>query len=265
MEEFVTREQMIDILTKAGIVVAVFVVGWIVSKWCQALVLRAVRKAGVDEALARFFASMAQYAVLIMTVTAALGKAGVETTSIAAVIAAAGLAVGLALQGSLGNFASGVLLLIFRPFTIGDRVTAAGYTGKVEDIGLFATTLSTPANERIILPNGTVTNDAITNHTASGKIRATIGIGVAYGADIDEVCKLLLESAQAADLVLEEPAPGAAFLDMAASSLNFGVNCWAEPSDLVPMQHNMRREIYNRLNAAGIEIPFDQVVVHRAN
>lgn len=264
MEKFVTEEQLIEILTKAGIVIGIFVVGWIISKWCQALVLKAVRRAGIDEALSRFFASLAQYAVLVMAVTAALGKAGVETTSIAAVIAAAGLAIGLALQGSLGHFASGVLLLIFRPFTIGDRVTADGHTGKVEDIGLFATTLSTPANERIIIPNGSVTDDAIINHTASGKIRATIGVGVAYGADIDQVCKILLEAAEAADLVLDDPAPGAAFVDMAASSLNFVVNCWAEPANFVGMQHNTRREIYNRLNAADIEIPFNQIVVHRA-
>lgn len=264
MQKYLTPENLITWGIKAATVIAVFVIGWILSKWVHAIVLKAIRKTQVDEALGRFFASLAQYAVLIMAVTAALGKAGVETTSIAAIIAAAGLAVGLALQGSLGNFASGVLLLIFRPFTIGDRVTAAGHTGRVEDIGLFATTLSTPANERIILPNGTVTDDAITNHTASGKIRATISAGVAYGADIDQVCQILLDSAHAADLVLDDPGPGAAFVDMAASSLNFVVHCWAQPSDFVAMQHNVRREIYNRLNAAGVEIPFDQLVVHRA-
>lgn len=264
IRELFTPDNLIDIATQAATVIAIFVIGWIVSKWVRSLTLRAVRRAKVDEALSRFFASIAQYAVLIFAITAALGKAGIETTSVAAVIAAAGLAVGLALQGSLGNFASGVLLLFFRPFTIGDRVTAAGYTGQVEDIGLFATTISTPADERIILPNSTVTGDAITNHTAAGKVRDSIEAGVAYGADIDQVCKILVEAAEASEHVLNEPAPASAFIEMAASSLNFVVHCWTEPANLVDMQHNVKREIYNRLNEAGIEIPFNQMVVHRA-
>lgn len=246
------------------IALGIFIGGWILSKWANRLALRAFRTAKLDEALARFFASMVQWGLLAFAAIAALDKAGVETTSIAAVVAAAGLAVGLALQGSLSNFASGVLLLIFRPFTIGDKITTAGHNGTVEDIGLFAVTLSTPANERIIIPNASVTGDSIINHTATGRIRTTIAAGVAYGADIDQVCKILLKAAEDADLVLDDPAPGVAFLDMAASSLNFGLHCWAEPKHFVDMQHNVRREIYNKLNEAGVEIPFDQIVVHKA-
>lgn len=257
-------EALIPMLTPFVIAVLIFVVGWILSKWANRIALRAFRSAQLDEALARFFASMVQWGLIAFAGIAALDKAGVETTSIAAVIAAAGLAVGLALQGSLSNFASGVLLLIFRPFTIGDKITTAGHNGTVEDIGLFAVTLSTPANERIIIPNAAVTGDSIINHTATGRIRTTITTGVAYGSDIDQVCKILLEAAEAADLVLDDPAPSVAFTEMAASSLNFGLHCWAEPSHSVDMKHNVRREIYNRLNEAGIEIPFDQIVVHKA-
>ncbi|MEM6794730.1 MAG: mechanosensitive ion channel domain-containing protein [Acidobacteriota bacterium] len=257
-------EMVVGWATNIGIALGIFVLGWLISKWGYSLTLKALRKGRLDEALSRFFASMVQWGLLAFAVIASLDKAGVETTSVAAVLAAAGLAVGLALQGSLGNFASGVLLLVFRPFTIGDRVTAAGYTGKVEDIGLFATTLSTPANERIILPNTTVTGDAIINHTASGKIRISIDAGVAYGADIDQVCAILLEAANESDLVLEDPGPGTAFVEMAASSLNFKVHCWAEPANGVAMQHQVRTAIYNKLNAAGVEIPFDQLVVHKA-
>lgn len=248
----------------AATALVIFILGWIASKWGNRLVLRALRRSQMDEALARFFASMAQYAILAFAVIAALDKAGVETTSLAAVIAAAGLAVGLALQGSLGNFASGVLLLFFRPFTIGDRISTAGHTGKVVDIGLFATTLTTPANERIIIPNSSVTGDSIVNHTASGKIRSTIAAGVAYGADIDQVCQILLDAANSSELVLEDPGPASAFVDMAASSLNFVVHCWSEPGNAVAMQHQVRRAIYNHLNEAGVEIPFDQLVVHKA-
>ena len=249
---------------KVALALGIFIVGWLVSKWAAALALRAFRTSQLDEALSRFFSAMVRYAVLAFAVIAALEKVGVETTSLAAVVAAAGLAVGLALQGSLGNFASGVLLLVFRPFDLGDRVTAAGHTGKVVDIGLFATTLSTPANERIILPNATVTGDSIINHTASGKIRCTIDAGVAYGADIDQVCDLLVKAAESCDLVLDEPGPASAFTEMAASSLNFVVHCWAEPANAVAMQHQVRRAIYNHLNEANIDIPFDQVVVHKA-
>ncbi|MEO1368710.1 MAG: mechanosensitive ion channel domain-containing protein [Acidobacteriota bacterium] len=257
--------RIVDWAVNIGTALAIFLVGWLVSKWVYSLVLKALRKGKLDEALARFLGSLAQWAVIGFTVIAALARVGVETTSLAAVLAAAGLAVGLALQGSLSHFASGVMLLVFRPFTIGDRVTAAGSTGKVEDIGLFATTLSTPANERIILPNSNVTGDTIVNHTATGRIRTSIDAGVAYGADIDEVSKILLGAATSCDLVLDDPAPGAAFVEMAASSLNFKVHCWAEPANNVAMQGAVRQAIYEKLNAAGVEIPFDQLVVHKAD
>ncbi|MCG8463029.1 MAG: mechanosensitive ion channel family protein, partial [Holophagales bacterium] len=188
----------------------------------------------------------------------------VETTSLAAIVAAVGLAIGLALQGTLSNFAGGVLLLVLRPFTIEDRVTVAGHKGKVEDIGLFATTLSTPAGERILLPNAAVTSAAITNHTATGLIRGSIDVGVAYGADVAQICDLLLEAAAESDLVLAEPPPRTGLIEMAASSLNFRINCWTEPASFIPMQIQLRTAIYDKLNEAGIEIPFDQLVVHRA-
>lgn len=268
MFDFLTEEQL-ALLTgwaiRGGIALAIFIAGWLVSKWTSALALRAFRKGKMDEALARFFAAMIQYAVIAFAVIAALDKAGVETTSLAAVLAAAGLAVGLALQGSLSNFASGVLLLVFRPFTIGDRVSTAGHSGKVADIGLFATTLSTPANERIIIPNASVTGDSIINHTSAGRIRASIGVGVAYGADIDHVLEVLRDAASSAEHVLDDPGPVVGFADMAASSLNFVVHCWAESDKGVLMQHNARKAIYEKLGEAGIEIPFDQLVIHKAS
>ena len=259
----IETELITAIAMRVGTALAILILGWLASKWGHRIVLKALRRSKVEETLARFFASAAQYTLLCFTVIAVLDKAGVETTSLAAVIAAAGLAVGLALQGSLGNFASGVLLLLFRPFALGDKISTAGQVGKVEDIGLFATTLSTPAKERIVIPNGVVTSDSIVNHTASGNIRSTIAVGVAYGSDIDRVCKVLTEAALSTDLVLPEPAPVAAFVDMAASSLNFVVLCWSEPANAAAMQHFVRRAVYNRLNEEGIEIPFDQVVVHK--
>ncbi len=267
MNELLTEERialLAELALQALTALAIFFIGWIVSKWVLNISLKAFRKLGLEEALARFFSSFLRYGVLVMTVITALARVGVETTSLAAVIAAAGLAVGLALQGSLSNFASGVLILIFRPFSIGDLISAAGHQGKVEDIGLFATTLTTPAAENIILPNASITADSIVNHTASGKIRISIDAGVAYGTDIGQVIKVLLEAANDSEHVLKDPAPAVAFIEMAASSINFAVHCWSDPDNFIDMEHNVRRSIYEHLEKAEIEIPFDQLVVHKS-
>jgi small conductance mechanosensitive channel len=249
-----------------GLVTAllIFVVGWILSKWIYKLAARVMHRRHLDESLVRFLASLAQYSVLAATVITALAQVGVETTSLIALLGAAGLAVGLALQGSLSHFASGVMLLVFRPFTIGDYVEAGGKTGTIEEIGLFATTLTTPDNHRVTIPNTSVTNNPITSFTMLGKRRATIDVGVAYGADIDRTTSLLVEAASASGLVLADPEPAAVFVNFGASSLDFSVRVWANNADFGPVQHVTRKAIYDRLNAAGIEIPFNQIVVHQA-
>jgi small conductance mechanosensitive channel len=197
-------------------------------------------------------------------VIAALGAVGVETTSLVAIFASAGLAVGLALQGSLGNFASGVLLLIFRPFNIDDVVTVGGNTGKVSEIGLFATTLVTVNNEKVVVPNSGVTGNAIINLTAFDVRRGVISVGVAYGSDVAAVSGILLEAARKADLVLSDPEPAVAFVGLGASSIDFDVRVWAKTPDWAAMVGNVRTTVYDELNAAGIDIPFNQIVVHQA-
>lgn len=246
----------------AGLVI-IFVT-WIVSKWVQRLILRAIERAKVDLALGRFLASIGRYTVLLAGGLAALQRMGIEATSLTAIFASAGLAVGLALQGSLGNFASGVMLLFFRPFELGDVVNAGGVTGLVEDIGIFATTLMTPSNEKMIVPNGAITAGNITNFTTMGTRRAAIDFGVAYGEDLEKVQKVVLDAISKLDIVHKEPAPAVAFTEMAASSLNFAAICWADSGDYLGMQHQVRSAIYNALNEANIDIPFDQVVVHQA-
>lgn len=243
---------------------AILVLGWIASKWANRAVLRTGEKSKVDEALKRFLASIAQYTVLAAAVIAALGRVGIETTSLVAVFASAGLAVGLALQGSLSNFASGVMILFFRPFALGDRVIAGGEMGTVDDIGLFATTLLTPDNHTVILPNAAVIGGTITNFTKQGTLRAVISAGVAYGADLEAVEAALIDACVACDLVLAEPEPTVAFVDMAASSLNFDVMPWCKAGDLIKMRHTVRRNIYVELTRRGIEIPFNQIVIHHA-
>ncbi len=244
--------------------IVIFVVGWIASKWARALVVGMFRRRRMDEALGRFLGSLAQYAVLAAAVIAALGAVGIETTSLVAIFASAGLAVGLALQGNLANFASGVMILIFRPFDLGDIITAGGHTGAVDDIGIFATTLVTPGNEKIIVPNAAIMGGSIVNLTTLGNRRAEIDVGVAYGADVGQVMEVLARAAASADLVLADPAPAVAFVGLGASSIDFKVLVWAKSTDWIPVQHNVRRAVYEALNEAGIDIPFNQIVVHQA-
>lgn len=253
------------LIVGVAMALAIFVIGWIASKWAFRIALKLLRRRNVDEALARFLSGIAQYTVLAATVITALGKVGVETASLVALLATAGLAIGLALQGSLGHFASGVLLLLFRPFTIGDRVTAAGSQGKVEDIGLFATTMSTPSNETIIVPNGTITGDTIVNHTVRGTMRGDISIGVAYGTDLNEAMRIMIAACERVDSVLEDPAPATVFTGFGASSLDFSVRPWATSDDYLGMLHEVRLALNEDLEAAGIEIPFNQIVVHQAD
>ncbi|MEZ4317432.1 MAG: mechanosensitive ion channel family protein [Myxococcota bacterium] len=251
-----------------GLLIAVLtlVIAWMVSKWVAGLVRRMGSARGMDVALTGFLAQMAQYTVLAAGVISALGTAGVETTSVLAIFTSAGLAVGLALQGSLANFASGVMILFFKPFTINDVIVAAGETGTVTDIGLFATTLVNPSNHKIIIGNSAITGGNITNFTTLGKRRTTVNFGVAYGSDIQRVMEVALAAANGCPAVIKEPAPPAcAFTDMAASSLNFAVHSWSVAADHLAAQHQVRTAIYNALNENGIEIPFDQVVVHQAS
>ncbi len=254
----------LPILRELAIAILIFIVGWILSKWVNRLTLKALRLRKLDEALIRFMAGIFQYTVLAAAVIAALGAVGVETTSLVAVLASAGLAVGLALQGSLANFSSGVMILFFRPFTIDDRVTVSDHTGFVKDIGLFATTLLTLDNHTIIVPNSEITSNAVVNYTRKGVIRGRVDVGVAYGTQVAPVIEALLKAARHTEMVLKDPEPDIRFDGLGASSLDFQVYAWCDADDLIPMTHHLRTSVYNALNEAGFEIPFSQIVVHQA-
>lgn len=254
-----------DFIINAATALGIFIVGWIVSKWVCALVGRILEGRKVDRALSGFLASIVRYLVLAMAVIAALDRAGVPSTSFVALLGSAGLAVGLAMQGTLGHFSSGVMILFFRPFTIDDVVTVDGNTGTVTDIGLFATTLLTPANETVIVPNGSITGSTIINLTRQGHRRAKIEIGAAYGCDVDQVKSILLQAAKGCDKVLQDPAPGVALTGLGASSVDFTVLVSAKNEDFVAFQGEVRQALYDALNKAGIDIPFSQIVVHQAS
>ncbi len=242
----------------------IFIIGWVAAKWANGLSLALFRRRKLDEAVARFLAALIQYAVLAAAVVAALNATGVETTSLVAILGSAALAVGLALQGSLANFASGVMVLMFRPFTIGDVITAGGHTGKVDEIGLFATIMITPDNQKIIIPNAQATGGSIVNLTVLGTRRVAVEIGVAYGTKPDTVMEILIKAAKGVDLVLDDPEPAAALTGFGASSVNYTVFSWAKSPDWLAVTGGTRVAVYNALNEAGIEIPFDQVVMHQA-
>lgn len=252
------------VITGVSVGLLILVLGWMASKWAQRIALKACERAKVDRALARFLSQIARYTVLAATGIAALGKMGVETTSLIAVFGAAGLAVGLALQGSLSNFASGVMILFFRPFDLEDKIEAAGRVGVVTDIGLFSSSLLTADNQTIIIPNAAITGGTIVNITKRGTLRGSIPIGVAYGSDLAEVQRVCLEAAKTVDKVLADPAPAIAFTEMASSSLNFNLMCWSTCGDYLAMLHEVRSACYQALEREGIEIPFDQIVIHQS-
>lgn len=238
-------------------------VGWWVASRARALVQHGLLNMRLDEALARFLANMARYLVLTVVVVSALGRLGIETTSVMAVLASAGLAVGLALQGSLTNFASGVMILLFKPFNLRDVITIGGVTGSVSDIGLFATEMMRPDGTKVVVPNGSITGGILENHTMQGGRRGTIDIGVDYGSDLDEVRTVLETAVAGIANVLQGEGKGIkiAFTGFGASSLDWQVHIWAHPHDYFDVMEQARVNIYNALNAADIGIPYPHVVV----
>ena len=254
----------LPLIRGGAIAASILIAGWIASKWVHRLARRGLAHRKLDEALGRFVAAILQYTVLAATIITALGAVGIQTTSLVAVFASAGLAVGLALQGSLGNFASGVMLLFFRPFTLNDRISAGGHSGVVHDIGLFATTLLTADNETILVPNSAVTAGSIVNYTTRGTLRGHIDIGIAFGTDVGKVLTVLTAAARRTELAHPEPAPAVAFSGIGPRSLQFTVFAWSAAGDQPAMLHNLRRAIYEDLAQAGIEVPVSQLVLAQA-
>jgi small conductance mechanosensitive channel len=244
--------------------VAIFAAGWFISKLTFRLVKGTLAKTRTEESLSRFLASISQYLVLAATIIASLNRVGVQTTSLVAILASAGLAVGLALQGSLSNFASGVMILGFRPFVLNDFVEIGGKAGTVQDIGLFMTKLLTANNETVLVPNSSVTGGIIMNYTAEGLRRCAIEIGVAYGEDVRKVKEVLEKVAKSVEGCLDEPAASVVLDNFGASSLNFHVRAYAKVPEFWPMVAELKLRIYEVLNEEGIEIPFNQIVVHQA-
>jgi small conductance mechanosensitive channel len=238
------------------------VVVWIVAGWARRGATKAFEKASFDITLSKFISSLVRWAILLLGVLAVLGIFGVETTSFAAVLAGAGLAIGMAFSGTLGSFAAGVMLLAFRPFKIGDVVTVAGVTGKVDQIGIFTTTLDTPDNRRFILPNGSITGSTIENISHHPVRRADVSVGTDYSADVDRTREVLEKVAHELPGRLEDRDPQVALVELGASSVDWQVRIWVKAEDFWGVKEAATRAVKVALDEAGIGIPFPQMDVH---
>lgn len=240
----------------------ILIIGMWLAKVLKKLMLKGLEKRAVDPTLTKFLSSLAHVALQAFVIIAALGKLNVQTASFVAVLGAAGLAVGLALQGSLSNFASGVLMIIFKPFALGDFVEAGGATGAVQEVGIFTTTINSPDNKRMIVPNAQVMGGKITNFNANGIRRVDLTAGISYGDDIDKAREILIGILEKDERVLKDPAYTVAVVEMADSSVNFVVRPWCAGSDYWAVYFNTTEAIKKAFDEAGICIPFPQRDVH---
>jgi len=242
--------------------IAIIFIGRIVVSILTGVVRRLMNRADVDETLTKFVASLTRIALLVFVFIAALGTLGVQTASFVAIIGAAGLAIGFALQGSLSNFAAGVMLIVFRPFKAGDYVEAGGTSGTVEEIKIFNTVLKSPDNKMVIVPNSGITGSNITNYSARETRRVDMVFGIGYGDDI-KLAKETLEEILASDgRVLKDPAPVVAVHELADSSVNFVVRPWVKTADYWTVYFDTTEAVKLTFDQKGISIPFPQQDVH---
>jgi small conductance mechanosensitive channel len=221
-----------------------------------------MQKAETDPTLIGFVGNIAYFGLLTMVVIAAVGQLGVQTTSFIAVLGAAGLAIGLALQGSLANFASGVLIILFRPFRVGDFVEAGGVSGAIDEIGILMTHMHTFDNKALIIPNSQVMGTHIINYTANDTRRCDMVFGISYSDDIDKAKEVFAEVLAEDERCFKDPAPKIAVSELGDSSVNFIVRPWVKSDDYWPVYWDMQEMMKKRLEAAGITIPFPQRDVH---
>jgi len=242
--------------------IAVFIIGRWLAKMLTAFTEKVMSKRKVDPTVISFVANLIYIALLVFVVLAALGQLGIQTTSFIAVIGAAGLAIGLALQGSLSNFAAGFLMIIFRPFKVGDFIEGAGVSGTVEAIHIFTTQLLTPDNKTIIIPNAGLTGGNITNYSSKGTRRIDLVFGISYNNDIDHAKKVISDVLAKEERILKDPAPAVMLIGLADSSVNFAVRPWVAAGDYWNVYSALTENIKKSFDAEGISIPFPQRDVH---
>ena len=235
---------------------------WITAGWARRTTSRGLERARFDATLSKFFSSLVRWAVLLMGVLAAMSIFGISTTSFAGVLAGVGLGVAMAFSGTLGNFSAGAMLLVFRPFKVGDFVSVAGVTGTIDEIGIFTTTLDTPDNRRIILPNSNVFGNTIENVSHHPIRRADVSVGADYSASIDRTREALEAAAREVPGRLRDRDPQVVLVELGASSVDWQVRVWAEKANLLAVKEATIRAVKLALDEVGIGIPFPQMDVH---
>ncbi len=241
---------------KLVLALAIFYIGRMVVAGVVAFVRKVLHGRGMDDILVGFLVAILRWVLLLFVVIAALSQLGINTNSLVALLGAAGLAIGLSLQGSLSNFAAGVMLIIFRPFTKGNFVEAGGATGIIETIGIFTTTMTTPDNKEVIVPNGAIIGGNITNYSARPTRRVDMVFSVSYDDDLRKARQILEEIIAADERILPEPAPVIAVGALAESSIDFLVRPWAKTEDYWKLLWDTTETVKHRFDEAGISIPF---------
>jgi small conductance mechanosensitive channel len=262
----VDLQQLVDLVTVWGLKVigalAILVIGRIVAGSVRKGVRRVMGLRDIDPSLVGFVSSLIYWGVMAFVFIAALAKFGIQTASFVAILGAAGFAVGMALQGTLANFASGVMIMLFRPFKTGDFIDAAGVKGSVKEISIFSTTMATPDNIRIIVPNGKLYGDIIKNFNGYDTRRVDMTVGIGYGSSMERALEIINGLLAADERVLKDPAPTVAVAELADSSVNIIVRPWVNSSDYWAVHFDFQKNVKEAFDAAGVEIPFPQRVVH---
>lgn len=247
---------------QAAVVVVIMILAWIFSGWAAALVRRSLKRVKFDETLTKFITRMVRWLILLLVGLTCLSYFDVETTSFAAILGAAGLAIGLAFQGTLSNFAAGGMLLVFRPYKVGDAVNTAGIVGTVNEIALFTTEIDTFDGRRVIVPNSAIYGSVIENIWYHPRRRVEVEVGVSYEADIDATRKVLEKAIQSVPQFVQDPEPAVVLNGLGASSVDWAVRAWAVKEDFLDSKQALIRAVKMELDQAGIGIPYPQMDVH---
>jgi small conductance mechanosensitive channel len=252
-----------------GVNLITAIVIFFVGKWAVNLVIKGTQKAmergEMDVTLRRFVSNLLRMLLMLFVIIAAIHQLGIQTASLIALVGAAGLAVGLALQGSLSNFAAGVLIVLFRPYKVGDWIEGGGVAGSVEEVQILTTVLKTGDNKRVIIPNSQIMGSTITNYSANDTRRVDLVVGVSYSDDLDKVRKELEDLVAADDRILDDPAVTIAVSELADSSVNFVVRPWVRTEDYWGVYFGLTEAVKKRFDEVGISIPFPQQDVYLHN
>lgn len=265
LEDIGIPPELLDTLIAYGLrvlgVLLILFISFRIAKKIRRMLDKRLRRSSLDDTLAAFAAGVSYWLILVVAFISCLGLFGIETTSFAAVIGGATLAIGLAFQGSLSNVAAGVMLLIFRPYGIGDVIETGGVIGKVVELGLFSTSLDTPDNRRVIVPNGSVFGAVIENKTFHETRRCDVAIGIGYGEDINKARQVLSEAASGCEGSLEEPAPQVYLTELGGSSVDFSVRVHCRVEDYWAVKERVMQACKEACDAEGIDIPYPHRVI----